>query len=98
MSKAEKWFMEIRPFTEDENDPGFRRLAANSERDAERMSRGATVGEIVADLRRRAQSCEDTGTHPKVMARAERRAWWLAADKLRRAANDYERAGAPDAP
>lgn len=37
------WFVEIRPFTEDETDAGFRRMEAQSERDAERISRGADI-------------------------------------------------------
>ena len=38
-----EWYVEIRPYTEDENDPGFLRMMAHSERDAQRIMRGANI-------------------------------------------------------
>lgn len=40
---SNKWLVEIRPFNDDESDPGFRRLEAHNERDAERIERGANI-------------------------------------------------------
>ena len=38
-----QWVVEIRPFSEDENDPGFRRMPAGSEREAEKIERGTNI-------------------------------------------------------
>ncbi len=38
-----KFYVEIRPFTEDETDPGFRRMEAQSLHDAKRIARGASI-------------------------------------------------------
>ena len=36
-------YVEIRPFSEDEDDPGFRRMKCRSQRDAELVNSGANV-------------------------------------------------------
>lgn len=38
-----EFYVEIRPFTEDEGDPGFRRMGPMSERKAEKVDRGASI-------------------------------------------------------
>lgn len=38
------WYVEIRPYSEDESDPGFRRLGPfNSERQADKVDNGANI-------------------------------------------------------
>jgi hypothetical protein len=38
-----QFYVEIRPYTEDESDPGFRRMGPMSERKAEKVDRGVNI-------------------------------------------------------